>query len=129
MGILSSISFVSAGGSVLGVTISMLSVTLMLALWVLVLLILHPIHATIFLSACIFEYFIIDYFGFDLWIDFFTFFGFYIIVFAIYSLGVRRLLPLHKSDIENLIKLSELKQKDLLSEEEFKAAKKRLLKL
>ena len=101
----------------------------MLALWVLVLLILHPIHATIFLSACIFEYFIIDYFGFDLWIDFFTFFGFYIIVFAIYSLGLRRLLPLPKSDIENLIKLSELKQKDLLSEEEFKAAKKRLLKL
>lgn len=129
MGILSSIPFVSAGGSVLGVTISMLSVTLMLALWVLVLLILHPIHATIFLSACIFEYFIIDYFGFDLWIDFFTFFGFYIIVFAIYSLGLRRLLPLPKSDIENLIKLSELKQKDLLSEEEFKAAKKRLLKL
>ena len=129
MGILSSISFVSAGGSVLGVTISMLSVTLMLALWVLVLLILHPIHATIFLSACIFEYFIIDYFGFDLWIDFFTFFGFYIIVFAIYSLGLRRLLPLPKSDIENLIKLSELKQKDLLSEEEFKDAKKRLLKL
>ena len=129
MGILSSISFVSAGGSVLGVTISMLSVTLMLALWVLVLLILHPIHATIFLSACIFEYFIIDYFGFDLWIDFFTFFGFYIIVFAIYSLGLRRLRPLPKSDIENLIKLSELKQKDWLSEEEFKAAKKRLLKL
>ncbi|MBR3501801.1 MAG: SHOCT domain-containing protein [Alphaproteobacteria bacterium] len=129
MGILSSIPFVSAGGSVLGVTISMLSVTLMLALWVLVLLILHPIHATIFLSACIFEYFIIDYFGFDLWIDFFTFFGFYIAVFAIYSLGLRRLLPLPKSDIENLIKLSELKQKNLLSEEEFKAAKKRLLKL
>jgi len=129
MGILSSIPFLSAGSTVLGVTVSMLAVAVMLSLWVLMLLVLHPVHATIFLLACAAEYLLIDYFGFDLWIDFFAFFGFYIAMFAAYTLGLRRFLPLPKSEIEQLIKLAQLKQDNLLSEEEFKAAKKRLLKL
>ena len=129
MGILSSIPFFSAGGSVLGVTFSLLSVAVILALWVLVLLILHPLHATLFLLTAFIEYGVISYFGFDLWPDFFIFFGSYITLFALYNLCLKRLLPLPKTQTEQLIRLAELKKEDLLSEEEYKAAKKRLLKL
>ena len=129
MGILSSVPFFSAGGSVLGVTFSLLSVAIILALWVLVLLILHPLHATLFLLAAFIEYSVISYFGFDLWPDFFIFFSSYIILFALYNLCLKRLLPLPKTQAEQLIRLAELKKEDLLSEEEYKVAKKRLLKL
>ncbi|MBP5215237.1 MAG: hypothetical protein J6039_01615 [Alphaproteobacteria bacterium] len=129
MGWLSSIPFLSFGGGVLGISVSLLSVTVMLALWVLVLMVLHPLHATLFVLAALFEYALITFFGFHLWFNFFSFFGFYILLFIIYSLFLRKILPLPKSDIEHLIKLSELKKNDLLSEEEYKAAKKKLLKL
>ena len=129
MGWLSSIPFLSFGGGVLGISVSLLSVTVMLALWVLVLMVLHPLHATLFVLAALFEYVLITFFGFHLWFNFFSFFGFYILLFIIYSLFLRKILPLPKSDIEHLLQLSELKKNDLLSEEEYKAAKKKLLKL
>ncbi|MBP1532226.1 MAG: hypothetical protein ILA52_01845 [Alphaproteobacteria bacterium] len=129
MGWLASIPFLSAGGGILGITFSLLSVTLMLGLWALVLMILHPLHATIFLLSALFEYVLIHFFGFNLWLNFFSFFGCYILLFVLYSLFLRKILPLPKSDIEHLIKLSELKKEDMLSDEEYKAAKKRLLKL
>lgn len=127
--LLSTIPFASVSGSVLGFTVSLLLVTIMLGLWVLVLLILHPLHATIFLLAALAEYAIIYLFGFHVWIDFFAFFGIYIFLFATYFLLLRRWLPLPQTDIEHLIKLTQLKENGLLSEEEFKAAKKKLLKL
>lgn len=129
MGALSSLSFLSLGGSIFGVTASLLLATIMLALWALVLMILHPLHATMFVITSIFEYIIIYFFGFNLWLDFVLFFGFYILIFGTYTLGLRRFLPLPKTDIEQLIKLTALKKENLLSDEEFKAAKKRLLKL
>ena len=129
MGWLASIPILSAGSGVLGITFSLLSVTLMLGLWALVLMILHPLHATNFLISALFEYVLIYFFGFNLWFNFFSFFGCYILLFALYSLFLRKILPLPKSDIEHLIKLSELKRSDMLSDDEYKAAKKRLLKL
>ena len=129
MGFLSSIPFVSVGSGVLGVSFSLLLVTIMLSLWVLVLLILHPLHATFFILAALFEYALITLFGFHLWINFFSFFIFYIFLFALYTLLLRKWLPLPKTDIELLIKLTQLKNEQLLSEEEFKAAKKKILKL
>lgn len=127
--LLSAIPFASMGGGVLGFTFSLLLITIMLGLWVLVLMVLHPLHATIFLLAALAEYAIITIFGFHLWIDFFTFFGIYICLFATYFLLLQRWLPLPKTKIEHLIKLTQLKENNLLSEEEFKAAKKQLLKL
>lgn len=127
--LLSAIPFASMSGGVLGFTLSLLLVTIMLGLWVLVLMVLHPLHATIFLLAALAEYAIITLFGFHLWVDFFAFFGIYIFLFATYFLLLRRWLPLPKTEIEHLIKLTQLKESGLLSEDEFKAAKKKLLKL
>lgn len=129
MGFLSSIPFMAMGNSVLGVTVSILLAVILLALWALVLLILHPLHATMFVITVLFEYALITIFGFHILVDVIAFFLFYISIFAIYTLFLRRFLPLPKTDVELLIKLTELKNKELLSEEEFKKAKKRLLKL
>lgn len=129
MGWLTSIPFLSLGGSVLGVSASLLSVTVMMALWVLVLMVLHPLHATIFVLAALVEYALISFFGFHLWFNFFSFFGIYIFLFLMYSLFLRKIIPLPKNIVENLTKLSELKDDGHLSEEEYKAAKKKLLKL
>ncbi len=128
-GILSSFSFLSLGGSVLGVTFSLLLATIMLALWALVLMILHPLHATMFVLAALCEYLLIYLCGFSLWFDVIAFFVFYILIFGTYTLLLRRWLPLPRTEIEQLIKLAKLKEDGLLSEDEFKAAKKRLLKV
>lgn len=129
MSFLSSIPFLSAGSGVLGFSLALLTTALMLALWVLALMILHPLHATIFVLAAILEYALIYFCGFYLWFDLIAFFVFYIILFGTYSLLLRRFLPLPKNEIELLIKLSNLQQEGLLNDEEYKAAKKRLLKL
>ena len=129
MGFLSSIPFMAVGNSVFGVTISILLAVILLALWALVLLILHPLHATMFVIAVLFEYALIAIFGFHIWVDIIAFFLFYISIFAVYTLFLHRFLPLPKTDVELLIKLTELKNKELLSDEEFKKAKKRLLKM
>ena len=129
MGFLSSIPFMALGNSVFGVTISILLAVILLALWALVLLILHPLHATMFVITALFEYALIAIFGFNIWVDIIAFFLFYISIFAAYTLFLRRFLPLPKTDVELLIKLTELKNKELLTDEEFRAAKKRLLKL
>lgn len=128
MGWLTSISSLFSGG-VLGITVSLLSVTIMLGLWVLVLMILHPLHASLAVLSGLFEYVLIYLFGINPWFNLFSFFIFYILLLILYTLFLRKLLPLPKSDLELLIKLSSLKKEDLLSEEEYKAAKKKLLKL
>ena len=129
MSILSSIPFFSVGGSILGTSVSLLATVAIFAGWALILLVLHPVHATLFVIAALFEYAIISWFGFHLWFNFFSFFICYILLYALYALFIRKLLPLPKSDVEHLIKLSELKKQDLLTDEEYTAAKKRLLKL
>lgn len=128
MGWLTSISSLFSGG-VLGITVSLLSVTIMLGLWVLVLMILHPLHASLAVLSGLFEYILIYFFGINPWFNLFSFFIFYILLLVLYTLFLRKLLPLPKSNLELLIKLSELKKEDMLSEEEYKAAKKKLLKL
>lgn len=128
MGWLTSISSIFSGG-ILGVTVSLLSVTIMLGLWVLVLMILHPLHATLAILSGLFEYIMIYFFGLNPWFNFFSFFIFYILLMIAYNLFLRKLLPLPKSDIELLVQLSQLKKENLLSEEEFNTAKKRVLKL
>ena len=55
--------------------------------------------------------------------------GIYLFLFATYALLLRKWLPLPKTEIEHLIKLTQLKQDNLLTDEEFQAAKKKLLKL
>ena len=117
------------GGSVLGVTFSLLLATIMLALWALVLMVLHPLHATMFVLAALCEYLLISLCGFSLWFDFIAFFVFYILIFGTYTLLLRRWLPLPHTEIEQLLKLTKLKEDGLLSEDEYKAAKKRLLKI
>ena len=129
MSILSSIPLFSVGGSILGTSASLLATAAIFAGWALIFLVLHPLHATLFIIAALFEYAVISWFGFHLWFNFFSFFICYIALFVLYSVFLRKLLPLPKSDIEHLIKLSELKKEDLLTEEEYKAAKKRLLKI
>lgn len=129
MNILSSIPFLSAGGSILGVSASLLTTAAIFIGWALILLVLHPLHATLFVLAALFEYALISWFGFHLWFNFFSFFICYILLFTLYTLFLRNRLPLPKSDIEHLIKLSELKKQELLTDEEYTAAKKRLLKL
>ena len=129
MGFLSSVPFLSFTGSAVGISVSMLLTAIMLALWALILMILHPLHATIFVISAIFEYAIIYLFGFHLWADLIAFFVVYILIFGLYTLLLRKWLPLPKSEVELLIKLSQLKTDNLISEEEYKAAKKRLLKL
>ncbi len=129
MNILSSIPFLSAGGTILGTSVSLLTTAAIFAGWALILLVLHPLHATLFILAALFEYALITFFGFHLWFNFFSFFICYILMFDVYSLFLRKLLPLQKRDVERLIKLSELKKENLLTDEEYTAAKKRLLKL
>ena len=92
--LLSSFSFLSMGGSVLGVTVSLLLATIMLALWALVLMVLHPLHATMFVLAALFEYVLISLCGFSLWFDFIAFLVFYILIVGTYTWLLRRwLLP------------------------------------
>lgn len=129
MNILSSIPFLSAGGTVLGLSVSLITTAAFFAGWAVILLVLHPLHATIFLLTALLEYALIYFFGFHLWFNIFSFFICYLVFFAVYSLFIRKLLPLPQSDVERLIKLSELKKENLLTDEEFTAAKKRLLKL
>ncbi|MBQ9035591.1 MAG: hypothetical protein IJ099_06525 [Alphaproteobacteria bacterium] len=129
MGFLASIPFMSLGGGVLGLTISLALAAILLALWALVLLILHPLHATIFVIAATLEYILICLCGFHLWFDIIAFFVFYISIFGLYYLCLRRYLPLPKNEAEILIKLAQLRQNDLIDEAEYKKAKKRLLKL
>lgn len=128
MGWLTSISSMFSGG-IFGVTVSLLSVTVMLGLWVLVLMILHPVHATLAVLSGLFEYVLIYFFGLNPWFNFFSFFIFYILLLVIYTLFLRKLLPLPKSDMELLVKISTLRKEEMLTEEEYKAAKKRILKL
>lgn len=128
MGWLTSISSLFSGG-VLGVTVSLLSITIMLGLWALVLMIMHPVHATLAILSGLFEYALIYFFGLNPWFNFFSFFVCYILLMILYTLFLRKLLPLPKSDMELLAKLCQLKKEEMLSEEEFKAAKKRILKL
>jgi len=128
MGWFTSISSLFSGG-VLGITVSLLSITIMLGLWVLVLMILHPLHASLAVLSGLFEYVLIYFFGINPWFNLFSFFIFYILLLVLYTMFLRKLLPLPKSDLELLVKLSSLKKEDLLSEEEYKAAKKKLLKL
>ncbi|MBR1601409.1 MAG: hypothetical protein IJ677_07505 [Alphaproteobacteria bacterium] len=128
MGWITSLSSLFSGG-ILGVTVSLLSITIMLGLWVLVLMILHPIHATLAVLSGLFEYALIYFFGINPWFNFFSFFVLYILLMVLYTLFLRKLLPLPKNDLELLVSLSQMKKDELLSDEEFKAAKKRLLKL
>lgn len=129
MGFLSSLPLLSLGGGALGITVSVLLIAIVLALWALVLMILHPLHATMFIITASIEYLLIQLFGFDLYFNFISFFVIYVIIFAIYTLGLRRWLPLPQTEIEQLLKLAELKKQELISDEEYKAAKKKLLKI
>lgn len=129
MSILSSIPFFSVGSGVLGASASLVVTAAIFLGWALILLVLHPLHASLFLLAAIFEYALISLFGFHLWFNFFSFFICYIALFVTYHFFVRKLLPLPKNDAELLIKLSELKKQELLNDEEYAAAKKSLLKL
>lgn len=129
MSFLSSIPVLSVGSGLFSMAGSLVTATILMASWALILLVLHPLHATLFILAALFEYAIISWFGFHLWVNFFSFFIFYIVLFVLYTLFIRKLLPLPKSDIEQLIKLSELKKEEMLTDEEFTAAKKRLLKI
>ncbi|MBP5352976.1 MAG: hypothetical protein J6Y91_04350, partial [Alphaproteobacteria bacterium] len=78
MGFLTSIPFLSLGGGLFGITVSITLAALMMGLWALILMILHPLHAIMFILAALMEYGLIYFFGFQLWPCFFSFFGFYI---------------------------------------------------
>ena len=129
MGFLASIPILSVGGGVLGLSVSLLLVAIIMTLWTLSLMILHPLHAVMFVMAATMEYALIYFVGFHLWFDLIAFFVFYVLIFAIYMFLLRRFIPLPKTQIELLIKLTQLRENEFLSEEEFKAAKKKLLKL
>lgn len=129
MGFLASIPILSVGSGVLGLSVSLLLVTIIMTLWTLSLMILHPLHAVMFVMAATMEYALIYFFGFHLWFDVIAFFVFYVLIFGIYMFLLRRFIPLPKTQIELLIKLTQLRENEFLSEEEFKAAKKKLLKL
>ena len=129
MGFLASIPILSVGSGVLGLSVSLLLVTIIMALWALILMILHPLHAVMFVLSATMEYALIYFFGFHLWFDLIAFFVFYVLIFGIYMFLLRRFIPLPKTQIELLIKLTQLRENEFLSEEEFKAAKKKLLKL
>jgi hypothetical protein len=122
-------SILSMGGGALGITTSLLLVAIIMALWVLALIILHPVHAVIFVIAAGIEYFIYNFFFLDIWQYILIFFAIYLVLFGIYRFAIRRLIPLPKNKIDYLIKLSELYDLEKIDEEEFKAAKKVLLKL
>ena len=129
MSFLSSIPVLSLGSGLFSAAGSLITAAVLMASWTLILLVLHPLHATLFILAALFEYAIISWFGFHLWVNFFSFFIVYILLFILYTLFIRKLLPLPKSEAEQLIKLAELKKQEMLTDEEFTAAKKRLLKL
>lgn len=122
-------SVLSMGSGALGVTTSLLLVAVIMALWVLALIILHPVHATIFVIAAGIEYFVYNFFFLDIWQYILVFFAVYLVIFGIYRFAIRRLIPLPKNKIDYLIKLSELYDLEKIDEEEYKKAKKLLLKL
>lgn len=126
---LPSLSVLSLGSGIFGVTTSLLLVAVIMALWVLSLIILHPAHAVIFVITASIEYVIYNYFFFDIWQNLLIFLSLYLLLFAIYNFFIRRLLPLPKSKIEQLIKLAELYDTEKIDDEEYKKAKKLLLKL
>ena len=126
---MSPLSVLSLGSGALGVTTSLLLVALIMSLWVLALIILHPVHAVIFLMAAGIEYFIYNFSFFDIWQYVLIFFAVYLSIFGVYQLLIRRLLPLPKNKNDYLIKLCELHEAGKLDDEEFKQAKKLLLKL
>ena len=129
MSILSSIPILSVGSGILGTSVSALATVAIFLGWALILLVLHPLHTTLLIIAGLLEYAAIALFGFHLWFNLVSFIVCYLFLFLLYLLFLRKLLPLPKSDIEHLIKLSELKKQDLLTQEEYTAAKKHLLKL
>lgn len=126
---LPSLSFLSVGGGVLSITTSLMVIAFIMALWVLALIILHPLHALIFVISAAIEYFIYNFFFFDIWQNLLIFLSIYLLIFGLYNLFIRRLIPLPKSKIEQLVKLSELYDAEKIDAEEFKKAKKILLKL
>ena len=126
---LPSLSFLSMGGGVLSITTSLMLIAFIMALWVLALIILHPLHALIFVISAAIEYFIYNFFFFDIWQNLLIFLSIYLLIFGLYNLFIRRLIPLPKSKIEQLVKLSELYDAEKIDAEEFKKAKKILLKL
>ena len=126
---LPSLSVLSLGSGVLGVSTSLFLLACVMALWVLALIILHPVHALIFVLAGALEYLVIEFFFFDIWVNLLIFFVIYFVLFGIYSLFIRRLVPLPKSKIEQLLKLADLYDAGKISNEEYAAAKKFLLKL
>ena len=126
---LPSLSVLSLGNGAIGITSTLLLVSVIMTLWVLALIILHPIHALIFVISATIEYFIYNYFFFDIWQNALIFLGLYLLFFGTYSFFIQRFLPLPKDRIEQLIKLSELYEAEKINEEEYKKAKKLLLKL
>ena len=126
---LPSLSVLSLGNGAIGITSTLLLVSVIMTLWVLALIILHPIHALIFVISATIEYFIYNYFFFDIWQNALIFLGLYLLFFGTYSFFIQRFLPLPKNRIEQLIKLSELYEAEKINEEEYKKAKKLLLKL
>ena len=126
---LPSLSVLSLGNGAIGITSTLLLISVIMTLWVLALIILHPIHALIFVISATIEYFIYNYFFFDIWQNALIFLGLYLLFFGTYSFFIQRFLPLPKDRIEQLIKLSELYESEKINEEEYKKAKKLLLKL
>lgn len=126
---LPSLSVLSLGNGAIGITSTLLLISVIMTLWVLALIILHPIHALIFVISATIEYFIYNYFFFDIWQNALIFLGLYLLFFGTYSFFIQRFLPLPKDRIEQLIKLSELYEAEKINEEEYKKAKKLLLKL
>ena len=121
------LSALSLGGGTFGITASLLSVALIMSLWVLALIILHPVHAVIFLISAGIEYFIYNFTFFDVWQYVLIFFVIYLTIFATYELFVRKLIPLPKNKADTLIRICELHEAGQLDDEEFKQAKKLLL--
>ena len=126
---MSPLSVISLGSGALGVTTSLLLVALIMSLWVLALIILHPVHAVIFLISAGIDYFIYNFSFLDVWQYVLIFFAIYLSVFGLYELCIRRFLPLPRNKNDYLIKLCELHEAGKLDDEEFKQAKKLLLKL
>ena len=126
---LPSLSVLSLGSGVFSITTSLFLIACVMALWVLALIILHPVHALIFVISGAIEYLIIEFFFFDIWVNLLIFFAIYFTLFGIYALCIRRLIPLPKSKIEQLIKLAELYDTGKIDDAEYKTAKKMLLKL
>ena len=126
---LPSLSVLSLGSGVFSITTSLFLIACVMALWVLALIILHPVHALIFVISGAIEYLIIEFFFFDIWANLLIFFAVYFTLFGTYALFIRRLIPLPKSKIEQLIKLADLHDTGKIDDTEYKTAKKILLKL